>query len=135
MQTQTQFGTEADINILMGKRKRTGMLWQIVFLFSTTLAILFLLLLLLSVLDSTFGFVVLRNDVEPSSLVAGKTSAKEFSRTELEAMAASSLSSGILRRVEYEKPLAQRSDNDLVALLEQYVIKPAVLKTWGLWDS
>jgi len=135
MQTQTQFGTEADINILMGKRKRTGMLWQIVFLFSTTLAILFLLLLLLSVIDSTFGFVVVRNDVEPSSLVAGKASAKEFSRTELEAMAASSLSSGILRRVEYEKPLAQRSDNDLVALLEQYVIKPAVLKTWGLWDS
>jgi len=135
MQKQTLFGTDADINILMGKRKRTGMLWQIVFLFSTTLAILFLLLLLLSVIDSTFGYVALRNEVEPSSLIEGKTLIKEFSRTELENAAKANLSSGILRRVESEKPLAQRSDQDLVALLEQYVIQPKVLKTWGLWDS
>ncbi|NBK22789.1 MAG: phosphate ABC transporter permease PstA [Spirochaetia bacterium] len=135
MQKENLFGTEADINILMGKRKRTGMLWQIVFLFSTTLAILFLLLLLLSVMDSTFGYVALRNEVEPSSLVEGKALVKEFSRTELETVAKANLSSGILRRVEYEKPLAQRSEQDLVALLEQYVIKPKVLKTWGLWDS
>ena len=68
-------------------------------------------------------------------MVEGKYSVKEFSRTELENSAAGNLSSGILRRVEYEKPLAQQSDQDLVALLEQYVIQPKVLKTWGLWDS
>lgn len=135
MQTENLFGTKDDINDLMNKRKRAGMLWQVVFLFSTTVAILFLLLLLLSVMDSTFGYVALRNEVEPSSLVEGKASVKEFSRTELETVAKANLSSGILRRVEYEKPLAQRSDQDLVALLEQYVIQPKVLKTWGLWDS
>lgn len=135
MQTQTLFGTDADINILMNKRKRTGMIWQAVFLFSTTLAIIFLLLLLLSVIDSSFGYVALRNEVEPSSLIEGKALIKEFSRTELESTAMDNLSSGILRRVESEKPIAQRSDHDLVSLLEQYVIKPKVLKTWGLWDS
>ena len=135
MKTQSLFGTETDINILMDRRKQIGTIWKILFIVSTTLAILFLLLLLLSVIDSTFGFVVLRNEVEPSSLVAGKYSVKEFSRTELETMARANLSSGILRRVEYEKPLSQRTDNDIVALLEQFVIKPKVLKTWGLWDS
>ena len=135
MKTQSLFGTETDINILMDRRKQIGTIWKILFLVSTTLAILFLLLLLLSVIDSTFGFVVLRNEVEPSSLITGKKSVKDFSRTELESLAVSKLSSGILRRVEYEKPLAQRKDNDIVALLEQFVIKPKVLKTWGLWDS
>ncbi len=135
MQTQSLFGTEADINILMSKRKHAGMIGKVIFLFSTTLAILFLLLLLLSVIDSTLGYVVLRNEVEPSALIAGKSSVKEFSRSELEESAFANLSSGILRRVESEKPLDQRSDHDLVMLLEQYVIKPKVLKTWGLWDS
>ncbi|MDD3523960.1 MAG: phosphate ABC transporter permease PstA [Aliarcobacter sp.] len=135
MQTQSLFGTETDINTLMGKRKRIGLLWKVAFLFSTTLAILFLILLLLTVIDSSFGYVALRNEVEPSSLIAGKKSVKDFSRAELERVAATNLSSGILRRVEYEKPLEQRTGNDLVALLEQYVIKPKVLKTWGLWDS
>ena len=135
MQTQTLFGTDSDINVLMNKRKKIGLIWQVVFLFAITLAILFLLLLLLSVIDSTFGYVALRNEVEPSSLIEGKTLIKEFSRTELENAAKANLSSGILRRVESEKPLAQRSYHDLVSLLEQYVIKPKVLKTWGLWDS
>ncbi len=135
MQTENLFGSKDDINDLMDKRKRSGMLWRVVFLFSTTMAILFLLLLLLSVIDSTFCYVALRNEVEPSSLVEGKYSVKEFSRTELEEAATANLSSGILRRVEYEKPLAQRSDHAIVSLLEQYVIKPKVLKTWGLWDS
>ncbi len=135
MQTQNLFGTDTDINILMGKRKHVGMLWKVVFLFSTTVAILFLLLLLFSVIDSTFGYVALRNEVEPSSLIEGKASVKEFSRTELETVAKANLSSGILRRVEYEKPLEQRSGRAIVSLIEHYVIKPKVLKTWGLWDS
>jgi phosphate transport system permease protein len=135
MQTQNLFGTDTDINVLMNKRKKVGLIWQVVFLFSITLAILFLLLLLLSIIDSTFGYVVLRNDVEPSSLVEGKDSVKEFSRTELEEALKANLSTGVLRKVEYDKLLSQRSERDLVALLEQYVIKPEVLKTWGLWDS
>ena len=135
MHIQTPFGTQADINLLMDKRKKTGIIWKVGFLFSTTLAILFLLLLLFSVIDSAFGYVVLRNEVNPSSLVEGKTSVEDFSRIELETMAMANLSSGILRRVEYEKPLAQRSDNELISLIEQYIVKPKVLRTWGLWDS
>ncbi|MDT4761124.1 phosphate ABC transporter permease PstA [Sphaerochaeta sp. PS] len=135
MQRQQSFGTDADITNLMDRRKRIGMIWRAGLLFSTTLAILFLALLLFSVLDSSFGYVALRNEVEVSSLVPGKRAIAELSRQELEAVAKANLSKGILKRVEYEKSLDKRTEHDLEGLLEQYVIKPTVLKTWTLSDS
>ncbi len=54
---------------------------------------------------------------------------------QLEETAKTHLSSGILRRVEYEKPIADRTDKDLIALIEQYVLQPSVLRAWGLWAS
>jgi len=37
--------------------------------------------------------------------------------------------------VESEKPLVERTDRELRSLIEQYIIKPSVLKSWGLWGS
>lgn len=130
-----QFGREADVVVLMDKRRRHGTVWQAVFMFSVSLAMLFLVLLIFSVIDTTFGYTVLVNEVEPSTLVAGKDSVSTFTRSELEEIIVSRLSAGILRRVEYEKPIVDRSDEELVALIEQHIVKPKVLRTWGLWDS
>lgn len=135
MQSSLAFGTQENVLRLMEKRRRASVVWQAVFLLATSLAILFLVLLLVSVIDSTFGFAALQYDVEPKTLIAGKQHLSEFSHLELEQVAKSRLSGGILRRVEYEKPIADRSDKDLIALIEQHVIKPTVLRTWGLWDS
>ena len=130
-----QFGTEEDVQVLMEKRRHNGTLWQAVFMFSVSLAMLFLIMLIFSVVNTTFGYVVLVNEVESSTLIAQKDSVSSFTRAELEQVAFSRLSAGILRRVEYEKPIADRSDEELIALIEQYIIKPKVRKTWGLWDS
>jgi phosphate transport system permease protein len=73
--------------------------------------------------------------VEPSTLVETKNQVGDFSREELLHVAQTHLSSGILRRVVYEKPLEERSDRDLVGLIEQYILKPKVLRTWGMWES
>lgn len=59
----------------------------------------------------------------------------ELSRDQLITLANENISSGILRKVEYDEPLRQRSDKEIISLVEQYVIKPQVLRTWGLWDS
>jgi phosphate transport system permease protein len=135
MQSSLAFGSEENVLSLMEKRRKVSLIWQAVFLLATSLAILFLVLLLFSIIDSTFGYAALAYEVEPSSLVEGRQHLSEFSRLQLEETARSRLSSGILRRVEYEKPIADRSDKDLTALLEQYVVKPSVLRTWGLWES
>ncbi len=135
MNEQAFFGVASDVNRLMGKRKRLGGIWRILFILATSLAIVFLILLIFSIINSVFGYAVLRNDMNPGDLVSGTGSVSEFSRLDLEEIARTRLSSGILRRVEYDKPIAQRTDKDLVAIVEQYVVKPKVLRTWGLWES
>lgn len=135
MKDHQVFGTPVDVKTSMERRKRAGLVWHIVFISATVLAVLFLMLLLVSIIDSIFGYTAIRNEVEPSTLVTGTSSITEFTREELEAVAEQHLSSGILRRVVYEKPIADRSDKDLMGLIEQYVLKPKVLRTWGFWDS
>ncbi len=135
MQESAIFGNAADIRARMELRKRKSLVWNVVFLFATSLSVLFLVLLLFSVVDASLGYVVVKNAVESSDLVGRSATLDEFTREEMEQVLSEKLSSGILRRVEYEKPIAQRSDKELLSLLEQYVIKPTVLKSWGLWDS
>ena len=129
------FGRESEVVALMGRRRKNGLAWNVVFILSTSLAILFLILLLFSIVDSVLGYAVLLNETEPSDLIAGKTSVADFSRRELEQVAYEQLSSGILRRVQFDQPIEERTMGDLRILIEQYVIKPKVLRTWGLWDS
>ncbi len=135
MNEQAFFGAASDVNRLMGKRRRLGGFWRVLFILATCLAIVFLILLVFSIIDSVFGYAVLRNDMNPNDLIPGSKSVSEFPRPDLEEIARTRLSSGILRRVEYDKPITQRTDRDLVAIVEQYVVKPKVLRTWGLWDS
>jgi phosphate transport system permease protein len=126
-----QFGT----NEMLATRRRRDLVWKIVFMLGTMLAVLFLSLLLLSTINSVLGFAALSYTVAPSELVAGKDSVKEFTRDELVESARGYLSSGILRRVEYEKPIAERSDKELVSLIEEFVVEPNVLRTWTLTES
>ncbi len=129
------FGKAQDVAALMNRRRANGVAWNLVFILSTALAVLFLLLLVCSIVDSVFGYAVLTDEIEPSALVPAKSSVGDFSRQELEEIALTRLSSGVLRRIEHEKPIAQRSDKDLRDLVEHYVVKPKVLRTWGFWDS
>ena len=78
MQNEPLFGTDAKMTSLMRRRKSSAVVWKVVFLFSTSLAILFLVLLLVSVIDSTVGYVAVRYEVEPHQLVSGKDSVGEF---------------------------------------------------------
>ncbi len=65
MQSSITFGNE-DPPLHDGSEESRGGLAG-VFLFSTSLAILFLVLLLFSVIDSTFGFVAIRYEMKPSN--------------------------------------------------------------------
>lgn len=47
----------------------------------------------------------------------------------------SNLSAGLLRRYESEQPLAERTKEDLLALVTQRVVEPSVSESWSLRDS
>lgn len=125
------FGT----NELLHIRKRRDAVWKVVFVFASALAILFLSLLLLSTINSVFGYAAISYTKAPAEIVAGAESVSDLDRDQLIAAAREHLSSGILRRVEYEKPLEQRSDKDLIGIIEEFVVEPNVLRTWTLSES
>ncbi|MCF7946233.1 MAG: phosphate ABC transporter permease PstA [Spirochaetia bacterium] len=131
----SEFGSTEEAELLIDKRKRRGIIWKVLFLLGTLLAIVFLVLLIASIITSVFGYAALRNNMNPEELVPGKTSIEEFTREELEKSANNYLSSGILRRIEYEEPIVLRSDKDLRGVIEEYIIKPKILKTWDLTES
>jgi len=135
MENTQQYATGEEAKIKVKKRKTRGVVFQYIFIFSTVLAVMFLSILLISIIDDVFGWAALVDERPLTSLVEDASSVKELERTQLIELSKMYISKGVLRRVEYENPLENRSDKDLVALVEQYVIKPQVLKTWGIWDS
>lgn len=45
------------------------------------------------------------------------------------------ISAGLLRRFESEKPLAERSHEEIYALVVERIVEPTVVRTWSLTDS
>ena len=135
MDITTHFPTGKIAHERAMRRKRVGYVWQILFIFATVIAILFLAILLVSIIDSVFGYAVMADTLPVPTLIEGRESLDELTRPELESLLKENLSRGMLRKVTYDKALEDRDGNDLKALVEQYVIQPQVLRTWGLWAS
>src|SRR5690554_7164319 len=82
MHTFLRFGDASERAHHIDKRRRSGLVWHALFISATALAVLFLMLLLVSVIDSVFGYAALQNEVEPSQLIPGARSVSDFSRSE-----------------------------------------------------
>ncbi len=63
------------------------------------------------------------------------TTLAEQPPAELAAMVTANVSSGRLRALEAETPLAERSSEDLAGLILDEVIQPEVVETWTLFES
>ncbi len=129
------FGSTKEVESLIHSRRRTDLIWKVVFIIGTCMAILFLVLLLSSIINSVFGYAALRYSVDPVELVYGKESVKDFTREELIDSMNSHLSSGIMRRVLSEKSLEEHSNKELVSIIEEFIVEPKVLRTWTLTES
>ncbi len=60
---------------------------------------------------------------------------EEMTQDEMIAAIAGAVSPGVLRRLEREEPLAERSQDELLALLEERVIQPSVVASWNMMPS
>jgi phosphate transport system permease protein len=53
----------------------------------------------------------------------------------LEAILAANISAGRYRALDSQQPIAERSSEELVQLIQTEIVKPGIAKTWTLWDS
>jgi len=85
--------------------------------------------------NQSFGPVLVQNTVDPATLAVDGVPLEEQSAAQLAGLLRAHLSAGVLRRLEAEQPLDQRSRDDLYAVVAERVVAPRVLTSWYLSDA
>jgi phosphate transport system permease protein len=89
----------------------------------------------LNIINSTFGFAVIENEIEPEDLSINGFSIEVLHKDDLAAILEANTSTGVYRRLESDQPFANRSREDVYDLVVEWVVEPRVVKTWPLFDS
>lgn len=118
----------------LSRRHRTARTMAVIFQASTIFGIIVLLTLMYNIINSSFGLVAWQYRVPPETLAAG-VPLEELSKEELLRILKERVSANVLRRLDSEKPLTARSEQELYALVMERVVQPKIVKTWSLVDS
>ena len=119
----------------MLQRHRLSSLGRWTFLASTIVGIVVLSALLVNVIDQAFGLVAIEAQVEPASLAVDGVRLEDLSQDQLTAILQAHVSKGLLRRLENDQPLADRSREEVYELVIDRVVEPTIVETWSLTDS
>jgi len=116
-------------------RRRRGRVSLLVFQSATLISILVLGALLFNIINQSFGYAAVSYRITPATLVEPGMALEELPEDALIAILQQHVSTGVLRRLESEKPLATRSQQELYALVVERVLDPTTQKTWTLYDT
>ena len=122
-----------DVN-LRGRR-RSGLLWRIAFQVATVFGIVTLMILILNIINDSFGYVALEARVDPFSLEQNGVALEDQTKDQLIALLQSRLSSGAYQKLATEKPFEQRPRSDVYQVVLERVVRYKVLDSWTLWES
>ncbi len=121
------------------RRRRRGAIWRNIFFVSTLIGIITLVVLLLDVTNDAFGYVAIQNENDPAVLVVASggvgDNLSELSPAALAGILKANISKGRLRALEAQKPIAERTQGEMVELVQAEVVKPKIVETWPLLDS
>ncbi len=115
------------------QRHRISRFWRSSFFLSTTIGIISLIILLASIINQAFGFVIVENKVDPSSLAS--VPLEDLDREELIRILQENVSINRFKTIQRDNPVDKLSQNELVDLLTSEVIKPTTMKSYFLIPS
>jgi len=119
----------------LGRRHRAGRLWRIAFQASTMIGIVALTALLYTIVVKSVGLVAVENQVDPASLAVDGISVEDQTKEQLLAILEEHLSAGTMRRLESERPFAERSREEVYQLVLDRVVEPKIVASWPLTES
>ena len=125
----------SDVTANLAARHWMGLVWRLVFHVATAVAIVMLTALLLTVANRAFGLVAIQNAIEPQELTRDGVALERMDKETLRAVLGEHVSRGLMRRFERERPFAERSRDEVYALVIERVVDPSVVQAWPLWDS
>lgn len=116
-------------------RHRVGRVSLIIFQASTLIGIIALTALLFNIIDSSFGYAAIQYSVDPETLAVDGIPLSELPKEELQRIFQENVSKGLYRRYDSELPFEERTQEDVYALVQERVVAPQIVQTWGLIDS
>ncbi len=131
--SQGQLPEGAALKQNVSMRQLFGRIWQGVFYACLGIGILALVTLLYTIVDDTFGLVVIQNKVDPSTLADRPL--QELSKDELVAILQENISAGLFRRFNRDQPFDERSQESVLALVNEEVVEPSIVRSYDLTES
>ncbi|MDP3178372.1 MAG: phosphate ABC transporter permease, partial [Spirochaetaceae bacterium] len=119
----------------LSSRETTGSRWRVAFLAATVLSVLFLVALIASIVDQSFGYVLTVAEVEPATLERDGVSLERQDVGALVETLRANISRRLFLKLDAEAPLAARPRDELYALIEAEIVKARVVDTWSLTES
>ncbi len=124
-----------ELQAAIHKRRQRGRWGLMLFQSATLIGIIVLVTLLLTIINQSFGLVAVEYRVQPETLAPAGTDLEDLSEEALIAILKQHLSAGLVRRLDSEKPLAERSHEELYKLVLERVLELKTVKSWTLYDS
>ncbi len=121
----------AAVQANVASRQRRGKVWQTLMLISTIIGIVVLIMLGFNIVNDAFGGIAVQEVVEVETLTGGPQ-LDELGQAELIAILEANLRSRVLRNLEKEQPLTERSEEDLRELILAEIVKPEVVDIYPL---
>ena len=116
-------------------RHRTGSIWLVVFQASMAVGIIALSILLLKIINDSFGLVIYEFKNDPASLSVSGTPLESLPNEDLQLILKENLSKGRYSTLNKDTPFETRSQEELYDLVVTEVLQPKVLKTYPLLQS
>jgi len=132
---KTAFPEGEELHAALAVRHKAGRTWQFFLRGAVWVGIVALALLLCNIVDQAFGMVAVRNKVDPQVLAVNSVPLEDLGSNDLVTILEQYVSAGVLRRLESERPLRERSRDELLQLIKERVVQETVLKSWPLHTS
>jgi phosphate transport system permease protein len=115
----------------VAQRQRRGRVWEVVLFASTAVGIVILVMVAFNIVNDAFGGIAVQSVIEEEELTDGRQ-LEALSQQELVGILETNLRSRVLRNLERERPLAERSNDELIDIINQEIIKPEVVAIYPL---
>ncbi len=122
-------GEELQKNV--ATRRTIGKIWHGVFAAATVFGIIVLAILLLTIIDETFGIVAVQPQIDPAMIADGRP-IEELSKPQLIDVIEANVNNRVMRSLERNQPLAERSPGNLRQIIEKEILNIEVVESWPL---
>ncbi len=115
-------------------RQRYGNIWRGLLFGATAFGLIVLTVLFLNTINKTFGLIAVQEAVDSEVLTGGRPFG-DLSEAELVTIIQENVTARIMRNLEREKPLIEYSQQELITVIENEIIKPQVVSAFTLLRS